>query len=61
MAPEHKFATAAKLCSEVLTGFADSQLSLTHTQEVLRDALAILACKEIKVCFSILLNYMYCL
>ena len=49
MAPEHKFATAAKICSEVLTSFADSQLSLTHAQEVLRDALAILSCKEIKV------------
>lgn len=50
MAPEHKFSTAAKICSEVLTAFADSQLSLDQAQEVLRDSLAILASKEIKVC-----------
>jgi hypothetical protein len=49
MAPEHKFATAAKLCQEVLAGFADGALSLTHASEILRDTLTILACREIKV------------
>jgi hypothetical protein len=49
MAPEHKFATAAKLCSEVLGGFADGLLPLDGASEVLRDALHILASKDIKV------------
>ena len=49
MAPEHKFATAARLCSEVLAGFADGVLSLGAAPEVLRDALHILASKDIKV------------
>ena len=49
MAPEHKFATAARLCSEVLSGFADGALSLGAAPEVLRDALHILASKDVKV------------
>jgi hypothetical protein len=49
MAPEHKFATAARLCSEVLSGFADGLLPLDAASEVLRDALNILASKDIKV------------
>lgn len=49
MAPEHKFDSAAKICSELLTAFADGILPLEHAAEVLRDALAILASKEVKV------------
>lgn len=49
MAPEHKFATAARLCSEVLSGFAEGTLPLDAAAEVLRDALHILASKDIKV------------
>lgn len=49
MAPEHKFATSARLCSEVLSGFADNVLPLDSAAEVLRDALHILASKDIKV------------
>ena len=49
MAPEHKFATAAKLCSEVLGGMADGALPLSACEEVLGDALRCLACREIKV------------
>lgn len=49
MAPEHKFATAARLCQEVLAGFAEGNLPLTSAPEVLHDALIILASKEIKV------------
>lgn len=49
MTPEHKFATAARLCQEVLGGAADGALPLEECQEVLGDALRILACKEIKV------------
>lgn len=49
MAPEHKFATAARLCSEVLSGFAEGTLPLDSAAEVLRDALSILASKDIKV------------
>jgi len=49
MAPEHKFATSARLCSEVLSGFADGLLSLDSASEVLRDALHILASKDVKV------------
>ena len=50
MAPEHKFATAARLCSEVLAGFADGALPLETASEALRDVLHILASKDIKVC-----------
>ncbi len=49
MAPEHKFATAARLCSDVLSGFADGLLPLDTAPEVLRDALHILASKDVKV------------
>ena len=49
MAPEHRFATAARLCSEVLAGFADGALPLDGAAEVLRDALHALASKDIKV------------
>ena len=49
MAPEHKFATAAKLCGEVLGGVADGLLPLEQCEEVLGDALRCLASKDIKV------------
>ena len=48
MAPEHKFATSARLCSEVLSGFADGVLPLDSAAEVLRDVLHILASKDVK-------------
>ena len=50
MAPEHKFATTAKLSQDVLAGFADGALPLDRAPEVLRDCLNILASKDIKVC-----------
>lgn len=49
MSPEHKFATAARLSSEVLGGVADETLSLSGCGEVLADALRILASPDIKV------------
>ena len=49
MVPEHKFATAAKLCGEVLGGVADGLLPLEECEEVLGDALRCLASKDIKV------------
>lgn len=49
MSPEHKFNSAAKLCGEVLAGVADGLLPLSECEEVLRDALCLMACKEIKV------------
>lgn len=53
MAPEHKFATAAKLCGEVLGGVADGLLPLQDCEEVLGDALRCLASKDIKVLCSL--------
>lgn len=50
MSPEHKFATAHRLCQEVLSGAADGALPLEECGEVLGDALRILASKHIKVC-----------
>jgi hypothetical protein len=55
MAPEHKFATSARLCSEVLSGFADGVLPLDSASEVLRDTLHILASKDVKVGLPIML------
>ncbi len=49
MAPEHKFATSARLCSEVLAAFAEGALPLDAAGEVLRDALRILASRDIWV------------
>lgn len=49
MSPEHKFSSAAKLCSEVLAGVADGLLPLSECEEVLRDALVLMASKDIKV------------
>lgn len=49
MTPEHKFSSAAKLCVEVLAGVADGLLPLSECEEVLRDALCLLASKDIKV------------
>lgn len=49
MSAEHKFSTAAKLCSEVLAGVADGLLPLQECEEVLRDALHLMASKDIKV------------
>ena len=48
MAPEHKFATSARLCSEVLAAFAEGAVALADAGEVLRDALHILACRDIR-------------
>lgn len=50
MSPEHKFNSAAKLCGEVFAGVADGLLPLSECEEVLRDALCLMASKEIKVC-----------
>jgi condensin-2 complex subunit D3 len=52
MSAEHKFSAAAKLCGEVLAGVADGLLPLVECEEVLRDALALMACKDIKVGLS---------
>ncbi|KAF6260358.1 non-SMC mitotic condensation complex subunit 1-domain-containing protein [Scenedesmus sp. NREL 46B-D3] len=52
MSPEHKFSSAAKLCGEVLAGVADGLLPLAECGEVLRDALCLLASKDIKVSAS---------
>lgn len=49
MSPEHKFATAARLCQEILGGAADGALPLSECSEVVRDALRVLASKNIKV------------
>ena len=49
MTPEHKFATAARLCQEVLGGVADGALPLEEAGEVLGDALRVLSSKHIKV------------
>ncbi|KAK9845075.1 hypothetical protein WJX74_010283 [Apatococcus lobatus] len=49
MAPEHRFATSAKLCSEVLGGVVDGLLSMPACEEVLGDALRILASPHMKV------------
>lgn len=48
MAAEHKFATSARLCSEVLAAFAEGAVPLADAGEVLRDALHILACRDIR-------------
>ncbi|KIY91854.1 Condensin-2 complex subunit D3 [Monoraphidium neglectum] len=52
MSSEHKFSTSAKLANEVLAGVADGLLPLEEAGEVLRDALTVLSCKEIKVTAS---------
>ena len=49
MAPEHKFATSARLCQEVLGAAADGALPLSECSEVIGDALRVLSCKAIKV------------
>lgn len=51
MIPEHKFATAAKLCADILGGAADGGLDLEQesSAEVLGDALRLLASSHIKV------------
>ena len=46
MAPEHKFATAARLCSEVLAPFAEGALPPGAAVELLRDGLRILASRD---------------
>lgn len=46
MTPEHRLATAAKLCADVLVPFAEGVLPLPSAGEVLADALAALACRE---------------
>lgn len=49
MVPEHKFATAARLCQEILGGAADGALPLNEPSaaEVVRDALHVLSCSDI--------------
>jgi hypothetical protein len=49
MAPEHKFATSARLCQEILGATADGALPLSECAEVIGDALRVLSCKTIKV------------
>ncbi|XP_020254860.1 condensin-2 complex subunit D3 [Asparagus officinalis] len=51
MAPEHLLATSAKLCAEVLAAASDGLLSIDDAagQSVLKDALQILSCKEMKI------------
>ena len=49
MSPEHKFATSARLCQEVLGGAADGALPLSECAEVVGDALRVLSSKDIKV------------
>ena len=46
MTPEHRLATASKLCAEVLVPVAEGTLPLPACNEVLADALAALASKE---------------
>jgi condensin-2 complex subunit D3 len=46
MSPEHRLATAAKLCAEVLVPCAEGVLALPACDEVLVDALSALAAKE---------------
>ena len=52
MAPEHKFATSARLCQEVLSGAADGALPLSECSEVIGDALRVLSSNAIKVAAS---------
>jgi len=49
MAPEHKFATSARLCQDILGAAADGALPLSECSEVIGDALRVLSCKGIKV------------
>ncbi|ERN02249.1 condensin-2 complex subunit D3 isoform X1 [Amborella trichopoda] len=51
MAPEHLLATSAKLCAEILAAAADGLLDLNDStgKSVLKDALQILACKEMRL------------
>jgi len=49
MAPEHKFAVAARLCTDVLSKFVSGDLAVGECAEVMRDTLWILSSQEIKV------------
>ncbi|KAF3774527.1 Condensin-2 complex subunit D3 [Nymphaea thermarum] len=51
MAPEQLLATSAKLCAEILAAVADGLLNLNESgaQAVLKDALQVLACKEMRI------------
>ncbi|KAG0474108.1 hypothetical protein HPP92_015965 [Vanilla planifolia] len=51
MAPEHLFATSAKLCAEILAAASDGMLSIDDAtgQSVVQDTLHILACKEMRI------------
>ncbi|XP_031484623.1 uncharacterized protein LOC116253816 [Nymphaea colorata] len=51
MAPEQLLATSAKLCAEILAAVADGLLNLNEpgAQSVLKDALQVLACKEMRI------------
>ncbi|GAQ85855.1 condensin complex subunit 1 [Klebsormidium nitens] len=48
MAPEHRFATTAKLCAEILGGVAEGALALPACAGVLLDALTVVASKAIR-------------
>ncbi len=60
MSPEHKFASAAKLVAEVLGGVVDGQLPLAECDEVLGDALRLLASKDMKVGGALGVSLMAC-
>ncbi|GFR51612.1 hypothetical protein Agub_g14038 [Astrephomene gubernaculifera] len=49
MSPEQRFSAGAKLVAEVLSGVVDGLLPLGEAEEVLGDALRLLACKDMKV------------
>ena len=48
MTPEHKFQIAAKICEDCIGPFVEGDLGFDTHSEVLRDALVVLASKEIK-------------
>lgn len=50
MDDEHKLLITSKLCHDVLAAVPDGHLPLEAAHWVLADALALLACKEIKLC-----------
>lgn len=52
MSAEHRFSCSAKLCVDVLGAVIDGALPLDSCQELIRDVLLVLACKEIQVSSS---------
>ncbi|KAI4364441.1 hypothetical protein MLD38_020533 [Melastoma candidum] len=51
MAPEHRLATFAKVCAEILAGATDGMLNIgdSASQSVLQDAFQILICKQMHI------------